>query len=92
MKNTNTIPTIMLTARAEMKDKHKALRLGVDDYMTKPFEEEELFARISNLLKNARERKKWITEAEPELEATTEKFNFNETRSGMVRGTRSNRQ
>lgn len=46
-------PVIMLTALAELKDKLKALRIGVDDYMTKPFEEEELIARIDNLLRNS---------------------------------------
>lgn len=51
------IPVIMLTALAELKDKLKALRIGVDDYMTKPFEEEELIARIDNLLRNSQMRK-----------------------------------
>ncbi len=50
------IPVVMLTARADMQDKLKALRIGVDDYLIKPFEEEELFARIENLLKNAQHR------------------------------------
>ena len=48
-----SIPVIMLTARAELQDKLKALRIGVDAYLIKPFEEEELFARIENLLNNA---------------------------------------
>lgn len=52
-----SIPVIMLTALADLKDKLKSLRIGVDDYLTKPFEEEELKARISNLLKNSQERK-----------------------------------
>lgn len=47
------ISVIMLTARADIQDKLKALRIGVDDYLLKPFEEEELLARIENLLKNA---------------------------------------
>ncbi len=51
------LPVIMLTARAEMQDKLKAIRIGVDDYMLKPFEEEELFARIENLLRNSQQRK-----------------------------------
>lgn len=50
------IPVVMLTARAALKDKLKALRIGVDDYMLKPFETEELEARIANLLQNSRER------------------------------------
>ncbi|MEM7371405.1 MAG: tetratricopeptide repeat protein [Bacteroidota bacterium] len=52
-----SIPVVILTARAEMVDKLKALRIGVDDYMTKPFQEEELQARIDNLLRHAEQRK-----------------------------------
>lgn len=51
-----TIPVIMLTARAEMQDKLKALRIGVDDYLIKPFEEEELLVRMGNLLQHAQRR------------------------------------
>ena len=54
--NYRNIPVIMLTARADIKDKLKALRIGVDDYLLKPFEEEELLARIENLLHNYQER------------------------------------
>ena len=49
---TRHIPVIMLTARAELEDKLKALRIGVDDYIIKPFDEEELLVRIENLLQN----------------------------------------
>lgn len=45
-----TIPIIMLTARAEDKDKLSALEIGVDDYITKPFYARELLARVNNLL------------------------------------------
>ena len=51
------IPVIMLTARLELKAKLKALRIGVDDYMIKPFIEEELINRVANLLTNAAQRK-----------------------------------
>ncbi len=50
------IPVIMLTAKVNIKSKLNALRIGVDDYLNKPFEEEELKARIENLLRNYRER------------------------------------
>ncbi|MBL7816453.1 MAG: response regulator [Saprospiraceae bacterium] len=46
------IPVVMLTARADVRDKLTALRIGVDDYLLKPFEPEELVVRIQNLLKN----------------------------------------
>ncbi|MEM9820593.1 MAG: response regulator [Bacteroidota bacterium] len=45
------LPIILLTARADIKVKLRALRVGVDDYLTKPFVEEELLARIVNLLR-----------------------------------------
>lgn len=44
------IPVIMLTAKAGHEDKMKALRIGVDDYLLKPFHEEELLTRIDNAL------------------------------------------
>ncbi|MBL7817798.1 MAG: response regulator [Saprospiraceae bacterium] len=51
-----SIPVVMLTARADIRDKLTALRIGVDDYLLKPFEEEELLVRIQNLLKNSEMR------------------------------------
>ncbi len=44
-------PIIMLTARDELRDKVGGLRSGADDYLTKPFEAEELLARIEALLR-----------------------------------------
>lgn len=42
----NNTPVLMLTARSELEDKLKGLGLGADDYLTKPFDMEELIARI----------------------------------------------
>lgn len=50
------LPIIMLTAKGQMHDKLHALRIGVDDYLLKPFVEEELLIRIWNLLTNKRNR------------------------------------
>lgn len=50
------IPVVMLTARAELADKLRALRTGVDDYLLKPFDEDELLVRVTTLLRNQRER------------------------------------
>lgn len=44
------LPVIMLTARAEADDQLRALTIGVDDYLTKPFNSAELLARVTNLL------------------------------------------
>jgi DNA-binding response OmpR family regulator len=48
------IPIILLTARAHKDDKLKGLRLGADDYVTKPFDLEELMARVHAVLRRAR--------------------------------------
>ncbi len=61
------IPVLMLTARAGKDDKLKALRIGVDDYMTKPFEQEELFVRVENMLRNNLERQKQRAETKSVL-------------------------
>lgn len=50
------IPIIMLTALSDTKHKLKGLRMGIDDYLTKPFVEEELIVRIDNLIANAEEK------------------------------------
>ena len=44
------IPIIMITSRAGDKHRDKAFALGVNAYMTKPYQEDELFAKISSLL------------------------------------------
>jgi two-component system phosphate regulon response regulator PhoB len=48
---TRMLPVIMLTARAEERDKIEALELGADDYVTKPFSPRELMARIKAVLR-----------------------------------------
>ena len=53
MKNINT-PILMLTARGEVTDKVVGLKLGADDYLTKPFDMMELLARMEALLRRER--------------------------------------
>lgn len=50
-KNKITTPIIMLTAKSEISDKVSGLDNGADDYLTKPFETQELLARIRALLR-----------------------------------------
>ncbi|MCD4679015.1 MAG: response regulator transcription factor [Bacteroidales bacterium] len=47
----NDIPIIFLTAKSLKEDKIKGFKIGIDDYITKPFEEEELLYRINAILK-----------------------------------------
>ena len=48
------VPVLMLTARSQVVDRVVGLKLGADDYLTKPFEMMELLARIEALLRRAR--------------------------------------
>ncbi len=47
------VPILMLTARGQTIDKVLGLKIGADDYLTKPFEAMELLARIEALLRRA---------------------------------------
>lgn len=53
----NEIPMIILSARSMKEDKIKGFRLGIDDYITKPFDEEELLYRIRAILGRANHTK-----------------------------------
>ncbi len=51
--NTNQIPFIFLSAKTEHKEIRKGMDLGADDYLTKPFEEDELLSAIESRLAKA---------------------------------------
>jgi len=51
IKEASGTPVIILTAMGEDNNKIDGLKIGADDYVAKPFEPEELFLRIENLLK-----------------------------------------
>lgn len=51
IRQRSAVPIIMLSARGQEKDKVKALDLGADDYLTKPFGVDELLARVRAALR-----------------------------------------
>ena len=68
--STKETPILMLTALSQLDDKVKGFDIGVDDYLVKPFEMEELHVRVRALLKRSRKI--------PESMATKELLIFNE--------------
>ena len=67
---TEETPILMLTALSQLNDKVKGFNIGVDDYLVKPFEMEELQVRVKALLKRSRKI--------PESMATKELLVFKE--------------
>ena len=51
LKQKTSIPVLVLTSRDQMSDELQALRLGADEYLTKPCRKERMLARIANILK-----------------------------------------
>jgi len=70
-KRWKDIPVIVLTAKAIPEQKTELLRIGVVDYITKPFEPDQLMLKVRNMLKYA-ERRMEIPEPEKEDMAETE--------------------
>lgn len=50
--NTSHLPIILLTAKTQEEDRNESLRIGADDYVTKPFKLGELILRINNIVEN----------------------------------------
>lgn len=72
---------LMLTALDQLENKVRGLNLGADDYLTKPFDFEELSARINALLRRGRyEEKEVLTAGDIVLERNTQKV----TRAGKL--------
>ena len=70
------VPIIFLTAKSLQVDKLEGLKIGADDYITKPFNSEELFLRIKNILKRTQHR--LMTNKDDSIYALGEyQFDFN---------------
>ncbi len=51
VRQTSNVPVLMLTAKSGEEDKVSGLRMGADDYLTKPFSINELMARVNSLIR-----------------------------------------
>ena len=58
------IPVIFLTAKASVAERVKGLRMGADDYLTKPFEIIELLARVESVLRRYHKTEQVLTEGD----------------------------
>jgi two-component system alkaline phosphatase synthesis response regulator PhoP len=61
LKNSD-VPIIMLTAKDTPKDRIQGLKRGADDYLTKPFNLEELLLRVANLIKRSQKQSRPLEE------------------------------
>ncbi len=61
LKNSE-VPIIMLTAKDTPKDRIQGLKRGADDYLTKPFNLEELLLRVANLIKRSKKQSRPVEE------------------------------
>ena len=51
IRESSNVPVLMLTAKSDEEDKVSGLRMGADDYLTKPFGIKELMARVNSLIR-----------------------------------------
>ena len=51
IRESSNVPVVMLTAKGKVSDRVVGLELGADDYLSKPFEPQELLARIQSILR-----------------------------------------
>jgi len=79
-ERTNHIPIIMLTAKADMQSKLEGLTVGADDYISKPFDIDEVTIRVLNLLENRKKlqdkysRQLLLKPSDVEIDSAAEKF------------------
>lgn len=66
LRTRSNMPVIMLTARGEPLDRILGLEMGADDYLPKPFEPRELFARIRSVLRRTQSLPPNLQDSEPQ--------------------------
>ena len=71
IREKSNVPVLMLTAKSDENDKVSGLRLGADDYLTKPFGIKELMARVNSLIRR-------YTALNPEIRKEIDKIVLND--------------
>lgn len=82
IRTESKVPVILLTARTAGRDKVRSLDMGADDYVTKPFDPDELSARVSAVLRRSTTQVAPTTDVLTYLDLTIELTN----RRALVRG------
>lgn len=77
IKEKCSIPILILTSRDKLNDEVSALKLGADDYITKPFRRERLLIRIENLLKRFEINKNLLKYGDIQLDKNTYTLYYN---------------
>jgi two-component system alkaline phosphatase synthesis response regulator PhoP len=77
-------PILMLTARGQTTDKVIGLRLGADDYLTKPFDMQELLARVEALMRRSSPREEAPSEVWQSGAITVDRRRTRVTRNGKI--------
>lgn len=72
----SNVPIIMLTARTDKTDLVKGLNSGADDYITKPFDERELVARVHAILRRSPEEEKEVSIHYNDFTLDTERYSL----------------
>lgn len=80
-ESTRYIPFIFVSAKTEKQDVRKGMNLGADDYLTKPFEEEELLSAIKCRLEKAEQMKTVLEEHPKQASQEHEIRNLNELKN-----------
>ena len=78
------IPVIFLTAKASVADRVKGLRLGADDYLTKPFEIIELLARVETVLRRCHKTEQFLTEGDLVIDTASRTVKKNGTKVNLT--------
>ncbi|WP_042203864.1 response regulator transcription factor [Paenibacillus camerounensis] len=82
-------PVLLLTAKSSVEDKVSGLDLGANDYITKPFQIEELLARVRAALRLASSRRSAEAETNTDSWLRAEDLELNETTREVIRAGRS---